>query len=98
MTEILIVVIIIAVAVVVGIVIVWREQRRLVSEAEWLNRNRPQPKPRRDIERELYEGDVVEIGDPKIVHRVHRISGQNLRIILNNYMKRTGIDEPITWE
>ena len=95
MTEILIVTIIIAVAVVAGIVIVWRDQRRLVSEAEWLNRNRPQPKPRRDIERELYEGDVVEIGDPRIVHR---ISGQNLRIILNNYMKRTGTDEPITWE
>lgn len=97
MTEILIVTIIIAVAVVAGIVIVWRDQRRLVSEAEWLNRNRPQPKPkpRKDIERQLYESDVVEIGDPKIVHR---ISGQNLRIILNNYMKRTGTDEPITWE
>lgn len=97
MTEILIITVIIAVAVVAGIVIVWRDQRRLVSEAEWLNKNRPQPnpKPRKDIERQLYDGDVVEIGDPKIVHR---ISGQNLRIILNNYMKRTGKDEPITWE
>ena len=96
MTEILIVTIIIAVAVVAGIVIVWRDQRRLVSEAEWLNRNRPQPKPkpRKDIKRQLYERDVVEI-DPK---EVQRISGQNLRIILNNYMKRTGKDEPITWE
>lgn len=96
MTEILIVAIIIAVAVVAGIVIVWRDQRRLVSEAEWLNRNRPQPKPtpRKDIKRQLYERDVVEI-DP---NEVQRISGQNLRITLNNYMKRTGKDEPITWE
>lgn len=96
MTEILIVAIIIAVAVVVGIVIVWRDQMRLVSEAEWLNKNQPQPKPKplKDIERQLYESDVVEIG-PK---EVQRISGQNLRIILNNYMKRTGKDEPITWE
>ena len=96
MTEILIVTIIIAVAVVAGIVIVWSDQRRLVSEAEWLNRNRPQPKPtpRKDIKRQLYERDVVEI-DPK---EVQRISGQNLRITLNNYMKRTGTDEPITWE
>lgn len=96
MTEILIVAIIIAVAVVVGIVIVWRDQMRLVSEAEWLNKNQPQPKPKplKDIERQLYESDVVEI-DPK---EVQRISGQNLRIILNNYMKRTGKDEPITWE
>ena len=94
MTEILIVVIIIAVAVVAGIVIVWLEQRRLVSEAEWLNRNRPQPKPRRDIKRELYESDVVEI-DPK---EVQRISGQDLRIIIGNYLKRTGKDEQITWE
>lgn len=97
MTEILIVTIIIAVAVVAGIVIVWRDQRRLVSEAEWLNRNRPQPKPkpRKDIERQLYEGDVVEIGDPK---EVQRISGQNLRIVIGNYLKRTGKDEQITWE
>lgn len=95
MTEILIVTIIIAVAVVAGIVIIWREQRRLVSEAEWLNRNRPQPKPRRDIKRELYEGDVVEIGDPKIVQR---ISGQNLRIVIGNYLKRTGKEEPINWD
>lgn len=96
MTEILIVAIIIAVAVVAGIVIVWRDQRRLVSEAEWLNRNRPQPKPtpRKDIKRQLYERDVVEI-DP---NEVQRISGQNLRITLNNYMKRTGTDEPIMWE
>lgn len=94
MTEILIITVIIAVAVVAGIVIVWRDQRRLVSEAEWLNRNRPQPKPRRDIKRELYERDVVEI-DPK---EVQRISGQNLRITLNNYMKRRETDEPITWE
>lgn len=96
MTEILIITVIIAVAVVAGIVIVWRDQRRLVSEAEWLNRNRPQPKPkpRKDIKRQLYERDVVEI-DPK---EVQRISGQNLRITLNNYMKRTGTDEPIMWE
>ena len=96
MTEILIVVIIIAVAVVAGIVIVWRDQMRLVSEAEWLNRNRPQPKPkpRKDIERQLYEGDVVEID----LKEVQRISGQNLSITLNNYIKRKGTDEPITWE
>ena len=96
MTEILIVVIIIAVAVVAGIVMVWREQRRLVSEAEWLNRNRPQPKPkpRKDIERQLYEGDVVEI-DPK---EVQRISGQDLRIVIGNYLKRTGNEEPINWD
>ena len=94
MTEILIVVIIIAVAVVAGIVIVWRDQMRLVSEAEWLNRNRPQPKPRRYIKRELYEGDVVEI-DPK---EVQRISGQDIRIVIGNYLKRTGKEEPINWD
>jgi hypothetical protein len=96
MTEILIVVIIIAVAVVAGIVIVWRDQMRLVSEAEWLNKNPPQPKPklRKDIERQLYESDMVEI-DPK---EVQRISGQDLRIVIGNYLKRTGKAEPINWD
>lgn len=96
MTEILIVVIIIAVAVVAGIVIVWRDQMRLVSEAEWLNKNQPQPKPksRKDIERQLYERDVVEI-DPK---EVQRISGQDLHIVISNYLKRTGKEEPINWD
>ena len=96
MTEILIVAIIIAVAVVVGIVIVWRDQMRLVSEAEWLNKNQPQPKPKplKDIERQLYESDVVEIG-PK---EVQRISGQDFRIVIGNYLKRTGKEEPINWD
>lgn len=96
MNEILIVVIIIAVAVVAGIVIVWLDQMRLVSEAEWLNKNRPQPKPkpRKYIERQLYERDVVEI-DPK---EVQRISGQDLHIVLSNYLKRTGKEESINWD
>ena len=91
MTEILIIAVIIAVALIVGIVVVWRQQIKLVREAEWLNRNRTKQTPQKNIERLLYKSDVIEI-DPK---EFHQISGKNLRITVKKQQSTLTGSDPL---
>jgi uncharacterized protein HemX len=93
MNELMIISIIAFLAIVAGIVIVWRQQIKLVREAEWMNKNRTKQTPQKNIERQLYESDLVEIDQQKI----HRISGSDIHIATKNYIRRMNKDKLITW-
>lgn len=93
MNELMIILIIAFLAIAAGIVIVWRQQIKMVRDAEWLNKNRQEHPSRKDVNRELYESDVVEI-DPQ---KIHRISGSYIHIATKNYIRRMNKDKLITW-
>lgn len=93
MNDLIIISVIIAVAIIAGIVIVWRQQMKMVKDAEWLNKNRPSHPSRKDVNRQIYESDVVEID----LQKTHRISGSDIHTVTNNYIRRMNKDKLITW-
>ena len=93
MNDLVIISVIIAVAINAGILIVWRQQMKMVKDAEWLNKNRPSHPSRKDVNRQICESDVVEI-DPQ---KNHSISGSDIHTVTNNYIRRMKKDKLITW-